>query len=327
MTIPHVSVIIPYFNAQRWIWETVRSVLVQEGLTREIILVDDGSSDDGAKEVARVYPELRLVRTENQGPSRARNLGTALARGRYLQYLDADDLLAPGKLGTQLAALEKTGADVAHGAWQRLTVESEGNFVVESCVDRQFSDNPEIDLFTDFWCPPAAYLFRRDIVERIGGWNERLPVIQDARFALDCALHGGRFIHCPGLMASYRVHREASVSSRDPIGFVRDCFHNACEVEQWWVTHGEISDERRAALLKAYGYVARASFANDRPTFDAAYLALQRLQPDYIPQQPHHLALVSRLLGYRQAEQMALWYRKGRRWLARRGIAEDSHSG
>src|SRR5262245_43774421 len=113
MTIPHVSVIIPYFNAQRWIGDTVRSVLAQEGLTREIILIDDGSSDNGAKEVARVYPELRLVRTENQGPSRARNLGTTLARGRYLQYLDADDLLAPGKLGTQLAALENTGADVA----------------------------------------------------------------------------------------------------------------------------------------------------------------------------------------------------------------------
>jgi glycosyltransferase involved in cell wall biosynthesis len=251
---PLISVIIPYFNAQRWIAETLRSVLAQEGPAREIILIDDGSLDDGATQVANAYPEIRLVRTDNQGPSRARNLGTSLARGRYLQYLDADDLLEPGKLAIQVAALADGGADVAYGAWQRLHARPDGEFAVEACVDRRLSETPELELFTDFWCPPAAYLFRRDIVARVGGWNARLPIIQDARFALDCALHGGRFVHCPGLMASYRMHAAESVSSRDPIGFVRDCFRNACEVEQWWTLNGSLSDERRAALVKVHGY-------------------------------------------------------------------------
>jgi glycosyltransferase involved in cell wall biosynthesis len=311
---PLISIIIPYFNAQRWICETVRSVLAQQGPACEIILIDDGSSDDGARQVAKVYPEIRLVRTENQGPSRARNVGTALARGRYVQYLDADDLLAPGKLATQVVALEASGADVAYGAWHRLRAQADGSFAAESCVDRRLSETPEIELFTDFWCPPAAYLFRRDLVDRVGGWNERLPIIQDARFALDCALHGGRFVYCPGLMASYRVHAAESVSSRDPIGFVRDCFHNACEVEHWWLQHGEIGTERRAALVKVYGYVARASFVSDRVTFDAAAAALHRLQPGYVPQQPWHLALASRVVGYRRAEYLALWYRRVRKW-------------
>ncbi len=317
MSFPDVSVIIPYFNAQRWIGETVRSVLAQEGPTREMILIDDGSLDDGALQVATAYPRIRLVRTDNQGPSRARNVGTGLARGRYLQYLDADDLLEPGKLATQVAVLEDSGADVAYGAWQRLQARPDGEFAAAACVDRRVSENPELEVFTDFWCPPAAYLFRREIVERVGGWNERLPIIQDARFALDCALHGGRFVHCPGLMASYRVHAAESVSSRDPIGFVRDCLWNAGEVEQWWLQHGGLGDERRAALVKVYGYVARASAMSDRATFEAAHVALQRLRPGYVPQDPWGLSFASRLLGYRHAELLAAWYRRGRQWLGR----------
>jgi glycosyltransferase involved in cell wall biosynthesis len=324
MSSPLISIVIPYYNARQWLPATLHSVVEQRLEYREIILVDDGSSDDGAIQAAKAYPEIHMIRTENQGPSRARNLGTALARGRYLQYLDADDLLEPGKLATQLTALEQTGADVAYGAWQRLRAQSDGSFAAESCVDRRLSESPELELFTDFWCPPAAYLFRRDLVDRVGGWNERLPIIQDARFALDCALHGGRFLHCPGLMASYRVHVAESVSSRDSIGFVRDCFRNACEVEQWWMTDGGMSDARRAALVKVYGYVARASYVSDRITFDAAYAALQRVQPGYVPQHPWHLSLASRLLGYRRAEFLALWYRRGRQWLARRGIPTPS---
>lgn len=327
MSAPLLSVIIPYHNARQWLPATLQSVVVQRWERMEVILVDDGSSDDGVREMAKMHPELRVVRTANQGPSRARNVGTSLARGRYLQYLDADDLLEPGKLATQVAVLEDSGADVAYGAWQRLCARAEGVFAAAAYVDRQLSENPEIDLFTDFWCPPAAYLFRRDLVERVGGWNERLPIIQDARFALDCALHGGRFVHCPGLMASYRVHAAGSVSSRDPVGFVRDCFHNAREVEQWWVPHGGLSDERRAALVKVYGYVARASFVSDGVTFEAAYVALRRLQPRYAPRYPWHLALASRVVGYRQAEHLALWYRRGRQWLARRGMATSSEQG
>lgn len=317
MAYPLISIVIPYYNAQRWFPATLDSVVAQRLERVEIILIDDGSSDDGAARAAQAYPAIRLVRTDNQGPSRARNLGTSLARGRYLQYLDADDLLEPGKLAVQLAALEESGADVAYGAWQRLRAQSDGSFAAEACVDRRLGQNPELELFTDFWCPPAAYLFRRDIVERVGGWNERLPIIQDARFALDCALQGGRFVHCAGLMASYRVHTAESVSSRDPIGFVRNCLQNAYEVEQWWALNGGISDARRAALVKVHGYVARASFAPDRATFDAAAATLQRLQPGYVPHHPWHLALASRVVGYRRAEHLALWYRRGRRWLLR----------
>jgi glycosyltransferase involved in cell wall biosynthesis len=271
--------------------------------------VDDGSTDRSASIVERDFPSVRLVRSHHSGVSAARNLGTRLAVGLFLQYLDADDLLAPGKIERQLRALEESEADVAYGDWQKLVRTKDGTYTDGEVIARKLN-NPEIDLVTDFWCPPAAYLFRRSIVERIRGWNESLPVIQDARFALDCALHGAKFVYCPGIMARYRVHASGSVSTRDPQAFVRDCLHNALDVEGWWGGHGGVSVERRNALASVYGYVARASFERDRPTFEAAYAALERVAPGYVPDHPRHLALASRAIGYRRAEQMALWYRR-----------------
>jgi glycosyltransferase involved in cell wall biosynthesis len=313
-----VSVIIPCFNAEEWIRATLQSIQGGQEHQLEIIVVDDGSRDDSPWIVTREFPEVRLIRTTNQGASHARNIGTQAATGEFIQCLDADDLLAPGKIGIQLQALAETGADVAYGDWQKLTAGDDGEFATGELITREIRCEPEIALFTDFWCPPAAYLFRRSIVDATGGWNLNLPIIQDARFALDCALHGGKFVYCPGVMAMYRVHSNGSLSSRDPAAFVRDVFRNACEVEQWWRANGGLTPERRQAVVSCYGYVARASYEKDRQTFDQAYQAIGRISERYIPEGPGHLATASRLIGYRRAEAAALVYRRAKQLLGGR---------
>ncbi|MEI8175380.1 MAG: glycosyltransferase [Candidatus Omnitrophota bacterium] len=304
-----VSVIIPCFNAAPWIREALESVLRQEpGAGIEVVVVDDGSTDGSAGIIREHFPAVQVVSIPNSGPSRARNTGTKLARGEFLQYLDADDLLCPGKIRVQLEALRASGADIAYGGWQKLTLSGDGTPQISAPIDRTITD-PEIELFTDFWAPPAAYLFRRTIVEKTGGWNERLPVIQDARFVLDCALRGARFVHCPGLMASYRSHTTGSVSTGSSRAFMRDCFNNAREIEAWWLAHGGISPARKQALLKVYGFVARGSFGEDREMFNDAYATLLKFDPRYIPERPRGLRALSRLVGYRHAEYCAMKYR------------------
>jgi glycosyltransferase involved in cell wall biosynthesis len=256
-----------------------------------------------------------LIKSAHQGPSRARNLGTEHSGGQFIQYLDADDVLADGKLHRQVQELERTGADVAYGGWREFQTRPDGSLEMGRLVEGPIPGNPEIALFTGFWCPPAAYLFRREIVRKLGGWNERLPIIQDARFVLDCALHGARFAYCPGVSAYYRRHSAGSVSTRDPVEFARDCLRNAVEVERWWSEHGAMDPEHLKALTEVYGFVARASFGQDRPTFEAAYAALEKLQPGYKPSHPRHLALASRLLGYRRAEGLAASYRQAKKRL------------
>jgi glycosyltransferase involved in cell wall biosynthesis len=313
-----VSIIIPCYNAVRWIRETLESVRSQVE-DKETIVIDDGSTDDTAAIVAREFPGVKLIRTSNRGASHARNTGTNAASGEYIQYLDADDLLAPGKITKQLSVLQETAADVVYGDWQRLVPRTDGNFMLGERIARQMRAEPELELFGDFWCPPAAYLFRRWLVDTVGGWNERLPIIQDARFALDCALRGGKFVYCPGIAAYYRDHVKGSLSTRDPVAFVRDVHLNALEVETWWKQHGGLTPDRERVLINVLSYVARASYDADRPTFEAACAYLESLRPCFVPDRPRRLAVVSRLVGYRRAEALASAFRRNkirvkRRW-------------
>jgi FkbM family methyltransferase len=319
-----ISVIVPCFNARAWIRDALRSVLDQDVDDLEVIFVDDGSTDGSADVVAREFPEVRLAHAEHRGPSVARNLGTHQSTGHFIQYLDADDVLAAGKLRCQIAALVELDADVAYGDWSELRPTPTGDFVLGRSVSRCIEGDPEIALFTDFWSPPAAYLFRRRIVERVGGWRPDLPVIQDARFVLDCALQGGRFVYCPGEAARYRVHSGGSVSTRDPREFTRDCLRNAVSVERWWADHGGITPDRTVALVKVYGQVARASFDADRPTFEVAHAALEHLEPGYVPRAPESLRLLARLTGYRPAEAIASRYRQAKRLMRPVGPARSS---
>ncbi len=113
-----VSIIVPAFNAERWLEECCRSVFRQTYVNWELIVIDDGSTDKTwplLQALAAEEPRLRPVHRENGGVSRARNLGLSLARGEYLTFLDADDLLLPHTLTTLVQALEESEAAVAVG--------------------------------------------------------------------------------------------------------------------------------------------------------------------------------------------------------------------
>src|SRR5258708_40363258 len=107
---PLVSVVIPLFNAEDWIEDTLRSVQAQQLDPKEleVLIVNDGSTDRGVERAAAVLSTSRIpyrfIGGPNRGPSHARNLGWRLARAPWIQFLDADDLLSPDKISTQLRA-------------------------------------------------------------------------------------------------------------------------------------------------------------------------------------------------------------------------------
>src|SRR5215213_3125487 len=102
---PLVSVVIPCYNQAHFLGEAIESVLAQSYPNFEIVVVDDGSTDD-TSEVAGSYPKVRLVRQENQGLSGARNAGLARSEGEYVVFLDADDRLRPEALEAHLEHFE-----------------------------------------------------------------------------------------------------------------------------------------------------------------------------------------------------------------------------
>jgi|GEM_PF-108175 len=117
---PLVSILVPAFNSQEWIADTLRSAIAQTRARKEIIVVDDGSTDQTLA-IARQFGSdcVRVVSQENQGAAAARNNALSLSRGDYIQWLDADDLLASDKIARQMAALVLLYYKVRHPAGNR----------------------------------------------------------------------------------------------------------------------------------------------------------------------------------------------------------------
>ena len=107
LDLPLVSVVIPVRNGKEYIDEALHSVLAQNYANLEIIVVDDGSTDDDYDRLAQIDPSIRVVHLEGRGVSFARNTGMRQSSGRYIAFLDADDIWFPGKLTAQIRYLER----------------------------------------------------------------------------------------------------------------------------------------------------------------------------------------------------------------------------
>jgi len=172
-----VSVVVPMFNGAPTIQRTLSSALNQTWPAIEIVVVDDGSTDDGARVVEKFAAHdkrVRLLRQENAGVAAARNAGASAATGRYLAFLDADDLWAPEKIELQMRALEDGGEDVglvytwlasidAHDRIVsiRYRPEAEGRVFREMCRRNLVGNG-------------STPLMRRSAFERVGGYDPSL---------------------------------------------------------------------------------------------------------------------------------------------------------
>lgn len=128
MRMPKVSVIIPCFNRESIITETLRSVLQQTLHDWECIVVDDGSTDQSVERVRNIQDErIKVIQKENGGSASARQLGLTLAQGEYIQFLDSDDLLSPDKLERQIAFMEQNHQMVSYSGYANIMEDNAGN--------------------------------------------------------------------------------------------------------------------------------------------------------------------------------------------------------
>lgn len=320
--LPVISIIVPCFNAAATLEATLHSAL-QQDIEKEVIVVDDGSTDGSAEILRRLGPRIAVLTTPNRGASAARTLGTQRARGQFLQYLDSDDLLLPGTLAERRAALHASGADIAHTDWQNLVQADAGGYragdVMRPDAEALSRDAEAATAASWFWAPPAALLYRRSIVERIGAWPA-MQTCEDARFLFEAAARGARFTHVPGIGALYRV-APGSLSRRSARRFIEDCATNAREIEAIWRAQGPLPARRKEALAAMWGHVAVASLRQGLPPFEEArdrYLdvAARRVGLD--------AGLVSRrLLGADLTGQAMQWALRCRRALRAQPLSQE----
>lgn len=166
-----VSVVIPTYNCGRFIAEAVESVLAQTVRPAEIVVVDDGSTDDTAEIVAKFGDRVRYIRQENQGVGAARNKGAEVATGEFLAFLDADDYWAPTKLEKQLAKFaEDPEIGLVHCGFQN--VDSYGNLLDKNLngsggwvAEKLLRFEPSIT------APGGTTLIKREAFRDVGGYD------------------------------------------------------------------------------------------------------------------------------------------------------------
>lgn len=318
-----ISVIVPAYNAEPWIAETLRSVLDQtiDFTCYEVIVVDNGSEDrtrEVAAETLRLAQvQVTLCSEPKRGPAHARNHGLRLARGSWIQFLDADDLLHRDKLVRQLPFAQTCSADVGviYSAWQSLEARSEAEWTKgPSCVPEIDSQSPSarlrslIDVSGFFQI--GSSLFRRDALLAVDGYRD-VGIIEDVDLYLRLAIGGWCFAHCFSHepLFCYRRHKSGSLSTASAVAFADGVVRNAAFVESWARAHHVIDRFLSSRLIACYFQAARVFAGRDWARFDAVVERIENLSDKVIPPGPPALAVLSKLMGYKNAERVALSWR------------------
>jgi glycosyltransferase involved in cell wall biosynthesis len=193
---PLVSIIIPVYNAEKYLAASIESAIGQTWTNKELIIVDDGSTD-GSLQIAQKYagnPAVKVISQKNKGAAAARNAGLKAAKGDYIQFLDADDLLSPDKIESQIACLNGSATTLAIC---KTAYFNDGDDYLDGahfddwfCAD---SSNP-VDFLTKLYAGKEtmpgyggmitihAWLSPRNIIEKAGPWNETLSIDDDGEF-------------------------------------------------------------------------------------------------------------------------------------------------
>lgn len=220
-----VSIIIPVYNAANSIGNCIDSVLQQNFSDYELILVDDGSSDNTPEILARYKQadaRIVVIRQENAGPSAARNTGLARARGRYIQFYDSDDLVLPGALASAVARAESSNSSVVVSGWS-INLQTERGAILNyrSLIpdDADITDTIRLFVLTSLGENGMLYnlwnkLFRADIIRKHSIlFREDLRFGEDLLFSLAVFSHATTISLLPQVTYCYTENSGTSVFS------------------------------------------------------------------------------------------------------------------
>jgi glycosyltransferase involved in cell wall biosynthesis len=212
--LPTVSVVMPMYNASRYVGDAVLSVMAQTFRDFELIVIDDGSTDGSALTVRRAVGnpvQLRLIHQENKGVSAAANRGTELARGEFIARMDADDIALPSRLERQVEFLRGHPDYVAVGS-RVMFIDDEGDDLYEMPGIHLTHEDIDRGLMEVEWAilQPAA-MMRTEAMRKVGGYRADLHIHEDHDLFLKLA-EIGKLANLPEVLLRYRQRPDSAVS-------------------------------------------------------------------------------------------------------------------
>lgn len=212
---PRVSVIVATHNYARYLPQAIESILQQTYTDRELIVVDDGSTDETPQTIEPYAHQLHYEQQSNQGVSATRNRGLDLASGELIAFLDADDFYLPDKLALQVHRFDtEPSLGLVHSGWLLVNQQGETITTIEPWLNA-----PHLNLEAWLhWKPviPGPMLFRREWLQRVGGFNTSLRYAEDLDLIFRLSLAGcqAAWVYQPTLC--YRQHDTSKKISKRP---------------------------------------------------------------------------------------------------------------
>ncbi len=311
-----VSTVVPAYNRACMMHEAVMSVLAQTWRPIEVIIVDDGSTDDtlsAAQALVTAHPEMvRVISIDNSGPGPAREAGRQLARGEFIQYLDSDDRLLPEKFARQIGALrDRPDCGIAYGGTR--LIDAKGHLLRSpfKWTGRHIEYLFPALLVDRWWCTHTP-LYRREVTDAIGPWSD-LRYSQDWEHDARAGALGIRLVNCREAVSEHRTHEGHRQTSHgrwlEPSDRVRffstlwDCARQAGvgletpemrHFSRWVFAHarqcGELGDADASRSLLELAGLAAGGQAIDLRTY----------------------GLMAHVLGYRGAARLGSWVARSR---------------
>jgi glycosyltransferase involved in cell wall biosynthesis len=253
---PKFSVVIPAYNASPYITDCLNSVLAQSEIDFEVIVVNDGSTDNTAQMVSNFTdPRIHLIHRSNGGLAAARNTGIRAAKGEFVAFLDADDRWCVEKLAAHKQALEtQTTASVSYD-WSAF-IDTQGERTGLLMAQTQKSLTPEALLLKNYLGNGSTSVVRRSVLEANNGFDESLHRLVDQELWVRLAFNGHHFQLVPRQLTEYRIH---------PGSFTADTERMLKGVEAFLAkvaTYDPKSVQQLAPLVVActHRWMARAAF-------------------------------------------------------------------
>lgn len=208
--IPEISIVIPSYNRADFVVQTVESILKQSFSNYEIIVVDDGSTDN-TSEVLKPYrslPNFRYFLQENSGRSVSRNLGIKNSRGEWLLFLDSDDMLFENALSF-LTDKKRNYPEVKMIGGTYVKIDEKNNlladFKIKEGISEELVNTPYLSLINNYYLPMGSYIVHRDVVNAGGEFDSDLEPCEDFDFCLRMA-RKGKLAYFKTPVAKFRQH-------------------------------------------------------------------------------------------------------------------------
>lgn len=305
---PLVSILMPVYNGAKFMGQTIENLLKSSYDNIEIIIVDDGSTDDSFKIASRYSQsnsKVKVFQQENAGAGAARNRAFHESAGEYCMYMDCDDLISPNKISRQVECLREADASaIASCAWVEFTdILPSSSYPLKIHKDYLSPLNLETEMLNSGeYMQTSCWMVPRHLISSSGGWNSRLSINDDGAFFAKILSIASKVIFCGGEIVYYRRgHESLSTSDIYAERKLRALLDSYEEIQKILLTvganHSNLLPEIRCGLARNYALVmCKAPYHSAVYNEAKAMIRALGLSPKH-PHPTSQAALISNIIG------------------------------